>query len=200
MTAPEKATHRIAIVERITKETKIRAEINLDGSGKHEIHSGIGFFDHMLEQIAKHGRMDVSLSCDGDLHIDEHHTIEDSALALGEAISKALGDKRGIERYAYSILPMDEARATVALDLSGRPYLVFEAEFTREKVGDFPVEMLHHFFYSLAIASRSTIHIELKGSNDHHQIEAAFKSFAIALRKAVAITGPDEIPSSKGVL
>jgi imidazoleglycerol phosphate dehydratase HisB len=190
---------RKAEVTRTTRETDITVSINLDGTGKHEISTGLGFFDHMLEQIARHGNSDLTVKCSGDLHIDEHHTIEDTALALGEAIRVALGDKRGITRYD-SVLPMDETRAMVALDLSGRPYLVFDAEFRREKVGDVPTEMIKHFFYSLAMSTRSTLHIELTGENDHHQIEAAFKGFAIALRNAVKRTGSTEIPSSKGVL
>jgi len=190
---------RIGHVTRTTKETNIVVDINLDGSGKFDISTGLGFFDHMLEQIARHGGVDLSVKCDGDLHIDEHHTIEDTALALGDAISQALGDKRGITRYA-SVLPMDETRAMVALDLSGRPYLVFDASFTREKVGDVPTEMIKHFFYSLAMNTKSTLHIEVIGENDHHKIEASFKGFAIVLKNAVKRTGSNEIPSSKGVL
>lgn len=190
---------RTGQVKRTTKETNIEVEINLDGSGKFDISTGLGFFDHMLEQIARHGDVDLTVKCDGDLHIDEHHTIEDTALALGDAISQALGDKRGITRYA-SVLPMDETRAMVALDLSGRPYLVFDAAFTREKVGDVPTEMIKHFFYSLAMNTKSTLHIEVIGENDHHKIEASFKGFAIVLKNAVKRTGSNEIPSSKGVL
>lgn len=190
---------RTGHVTRTTKETRIVVDINLDGSGKFDISTGLGFFDHMLEQIARHGGVDLTVKCDGDLHIDEHHTIEDTALALGDAISQALGDKRGITRYA-SVLPMDETRAMVALDLSGRPYLVFDASFTREKVGDVPTEMIKHFFYSLAMNTKSTLHIEVTGENDHHKIEASFKGFAIVLKNAVKRTGSNEIPSSKGVL
>ncbi len=201
----EQLTHRMvyperkAAVVRNTKETRIEAEVNLDGTGKYDIKTGLGFFDHMLEQIARHGKVDLKLHCDGDLHIDEHHTIEDSALALGEAIHKALRNKAGITRYA-SVLPMDETRAMVALDLSGRPYLVFDAEFSREKVGDVPTEMIKHFWYSLAMTTKSTLHIEVQGENDHHKIEAVFKGFAVVLREAVKRSGSMEIPSSKGVL
>lgn len=203
-TWPEMATlilfpPRKGSIHRKTNETDIRVEVNLDGTGEHSINTGLGFFDHMLEQIARHGRIDLHLNCKGDLHIDEHHTIEDCALALGEAIAQAIGDKRGIERYA-SVLPMDESRAMVALDLSGRPYLVFEAEFKREKTGDFPTDMTHHFFYSLAMSMKATLHIECKGDNDHHKIEACFKGFAKTLKDAVKRSGGNQIPSSKGIL
>ncbi len=190
---------RTAEVVRKTNETDIKVFVNLDGEGKSTISTGLGFFDHMLEQIAKHGNLDMDLSCKGDLHIDEHHTIEDTAIALGDALYQAIGDKRGIERYA-SVLPMDETSAMVALDLSGRPYLVFEADFSREKVGDFPTEMTKHFFYSLAMATKSTLHIEVKGENDHHKIEAIFKGFAIALKNSVKRGKSNKIPSSKGIL
>ena len=190
---------RTGRIRRTTRETDIEVEINLDGSGKHDIKTGLGFFDHMLEQIARHGGVDLRLRCKGDLHIDEHHTIEDCALALGDAISAALGDKRGITRYA-SVLPMDETRAMTALDLSGRPYLVFDVHFTREKVGDVPTEMIKHFFYSLAMNTKSTLHFEVSGENDHHKIEAMFKGFAIVLKQSVKRTGSLEIPSSKGIL
>ncbi|MFW6347661.1 MAG: imidazoleglycerol-phosphate dehydratase HisB [Cyclonatronaceae bacterium] len=191
---------RKARVQRITKETTIEVALNLDGSGAHEISTGVGFYDHMLEQIARHGGVDLALRCTGDLHIDAHHTIEDTALALGEAIRQALGEKRGITRYASCILPMDETRATVALDLSGRPYLVFDAQLRRDSVGEFPTEMTHHFFYSLAMNMKATLHAEVLAGNDHHQIEALFKAFAISLKQAVRRTGSSEIPSSKGVL
>ena len=191
---------RKASVQRVTRETKIEVSVNLDGSGAHDIQTGVGFYDHMLEQISRHGGIDLKLSCDGDLHIDAHHTIEDTALALGEAIEKALGQKRGITRYASCLLPMDEALATVALDLSGRPYFVFDAQLKRDSVGGFPVEMTHHFFNSLAMSLKATLHAKVTGDNDHHQIEALFKAFAISLKKAVRRTGSSEIPSSKGVL
>ncbi|MFU8860216.1 MAG: imidazoleglycerol-phosphate dehydratase HisB [Cyclonatronaceae bacterium] len=189
---------RTGSVKRDTRETRISVQLNLDGSGKFSCNTGLGFFDHMLEQIARHGDIDLNILCDGDLHVDEHHTVEDVALALGTALDQAFGDRRGIERYGF-VLPMDESRATVALDLSGRPYLVFEAEFTREKVGEFPTEMVKHFFYSLAMNLRATLHIEVHGENDHHMIEACFKGFAKCLKAAKLRTG-FVIPSSKGIL
>jgi imidazoleglycerol-phosphate dehydratase/histidinol-phosphatase len=190
---------RIAEITRKTAETDIYVKVNLDGSGAHQISTGLGFFDHMLEQIARHGYIDLVINCKGDLHIDEHHTIEDTALALGDALAKAVGDKRGIERYS-SVLPMDETRAMVALDLSGRPYLVFDGIFSREKVGDVPTELIKHFFYSLAMNLKATLHVEFQGENDHHKIEACFKGFAKVLRDAVKRTRGNQIPSSKGVL
>jgi imidazoleglycerol phosphate dehydratase HisB len=192
------STSRTGLVKRDTRETKISVELNLDGTGTCTCHTGLGFFDHMLEQIARHGGIDLNIRCDGDLHVDEHHTIEDVALALGTALDQAFGNRAGIERYAF-VLPMDESRATVALDLSGRPYLVFEANFTRDKVGDLPTEMVKHFFYSLAMNLRATLHIEAKGENDHHIIEACFKGFARCLKSAKQRTGSG-IPSSKGIL
>ena len=192
---------RVAERKRKTNETDIYVKVDLDGSGKSDIHTGIPFFDHMLEQISRHGFVDLTISCKGDLHIDEHHTIEDVAIALGECLSDALGDKKGIERYGF-VLAMDEALATVALDLSGRPYLMFESEFTREKVGDFPTEMTKHFFYSLAMGLKATLNIQVSGENDHHKIESAFKGFARSLKQAVSGNpkAPDVIPSSKGAL
>jgi imidazoleglycerol phosphate dehydratase HisB len=189
---------RSGSVKRETRETRISVELNLDGSGKFSCQTGLGFFDHMLEQIARHGEIDLHILCDGDLHVDEHHTVEDVALALGTALDQAFGDRRGIERYGF-VLPMDESRATVALDLSGRPYLVFEAAFGRDKVGDLPTEMVKHFFYSLAMNLRATLHFDVKGENDHHMIEACFKGFAKCLKAAKLRTGSG-IPSSKGVL
>jgi imidazoleglycerol phosphate dehydratase HisB len=192
---------RTAEKKRTTKETDIFVRVDLDGSGKSEIDTGIPFFDHMLEQIARHGFIDLEISCKGDLQIDEHHTIEDVAIALGECLLVALGEKRGIERYGF-VLAMDEALATVALDLSGRPYLVFDADFNREKVGDFPTEMTKHFFYSLAMGLKATLNIKIEGENDHHKIESAFKGFARTLKQAVAgnYKDPNSIPSSKGSL
>ncbi|TVQ15203.1 MAG: imidazoleglycerol-phosphate dehydratase HisB [Balneolaceae bacterium] len=189
---------RTATVKRNTRETRISVDLNLDGTGQFTCQTGLGFFDHMLEQIARHGEIDLNILCDGDLHIDEHHTVEDVALALGTALDQAFGNRRGIERYGF-VLPMDESRATVALDLSGRPYLLFEAGFTRDKVGDLPTEMVKHFFYSLAMNLRATLHFEVKGENDHHMIEACFKGFAKCLKAAKLRTGTG-IPSSKGVL
>ena len=191
---------RRAAVRRITRETSIEITVRLDGSGQHQIATGLGFYDHMLEQIARHGGVDLDIRCEGDLHIDAHHTIEDTGLALGDAMAQALGEKRGIQRYASCILPMDEARATVALDLSGRPYVVYEDQLRRNSVGAFPCEMTQHFFHSLAMSLKATLHAEVTGQNDHHQIEALFKAFAIALKQAVVRSGSSEIPSSKGVL
>lgn len=188
-------------IKRKTNETDISIELNLDGTGKADIDTGLNFFDHMLDQIARHGLVDLNLKCDGDLEVDEHHTIEDVAIALGEVITQALGNKKGIERYGF-VLPMDEAQATVALDLSGRPYLVFEGEFNREYVGDLPTEMVKHFFYSLAMNLKATIHVSFSGENDHHKIEACFKGFARALKMAIEQNGriKNLVPSSKGTL
>lgn len=192
---------RTASVKRKTSETDIQIDINLDGTGQANIDTGLKFFDHMLDQISRHGLIDLNIKCEGDLEIDEHHTIEDVAIALGEALFEALGSKKGIERYGF-VLPMDEARATVALDLSGRPYLVFEGEFKREYVGDFPTEMVKHFFYSLAMNLKATLHVEFSGENDHHNIEACFKGLARTLKAAIEQNPriKNLIPSSKGAL
>ena len=192
---------RTSKISRVTNETHISIQLNLDGTGKNEISTGLKFFDHMLEQIARHGFIDLHLSCDGDLEVDEHHTIEDVAIALGETITQALGNKKGIERYNF-ILPMDESQAMVALDLSGRPFLTFDCDFKREYVGDMPTEMVKHFFYSLAIHLQATLHIECKGDNDHHKIEAIFKGFARVLKSAIEKNPriKNLIPSSKGSL
>ncbi|MFD2531665.1 imidazoleglycerol-phosphate dehydratase HisB [Gracilimonas halophila] len=192
---------RKASLQRKTNETDISIDINLDGTGNADISTGLNFFDHMLDQIARHGLVDLKLKCKGDLEVDEHHTIEDVAIALGDVISKVLGNKKGIERYGF-VLPMDEAQATVALDLSGRPYLVFEGDFKREYVGDFPTEMIKHFFYSLAMNLKATIHVSFAGENDHHKIEACFKGFARTLKMAIEQNGRIEnlVPSSKGTL
>ena len=192
---------RKASLKRTTNETDIAIAINLDGTGKSNIDTGLKFFDHMLDQIARHGLVDLDLSCKGDLEVDEHHTIEDVAIALGETITTALGNKKGIDRYGF-VLAMDEAQATVAIDLSGRPYLVYDVPLTREYVGDFPTEMLEHFFYSLAINLKATLHISCTGSNDHHIIEACFKGFARTLKAAVEQNDriKNQIPSSKGSL
>lgn len=193
--------NRTASIKRETKETKIKVDLNLDGTGKSKIDTGLKFFDHMLEQIARHGLVDLDIYCKGDLEIDEHHTIEDVAIALGDAITQALGDKKGIDRYGF-VLAMDEAQATVAIDLSGRPYLVFDVPVKREYVGDFPTEMLEHFFYSLAMNLKATLHVSCTGDNDHHKIEACFKGFARTLKAAVEQNGriKNQIPSSKGSL
>lgn len=189
---------RVARVVRRTKETSITVEIDLDRESPIHASTGIGFFDHMLEQIAKHGGFSLRLTCSGDLHIDEHHTIEDCALALGEALRKALGDKRGIQRYGF-LLPMDEALAQVAIDLSGRAYFVFDGQFGRDHVGQFPTELAPHFFRSLADALGAAINLKVTGENTHHQIEACFKAVGRALRQAVRVTDA-ELPSTKGVL
>lgn len=192
---------RRASKERQTAETDINIDLNLDGTGQSTIATGLAFFDHMLEQIAKHGLVDLNLSCDGDLEVDEHHTIEDVAITLGKAITEALGNKVGIQRYAF-VLPMDETQSTVALDLSGRPYLQFDGSFKREKVGDFPTEMVEHFFYSLAMHLKATLHITVEGENDHHKIEACFKGFSRCLRAAVSRSerNANILPSTKNLL
>jgi imidazoleglycerol-phosphate dehydratase/histidinol-phosphatase len=192
---------RKAQVRRTTKETDIVIDLNLDGQGKSNINTGLGFFDHMLDQLAKHSGADLTIHVKGDLHIDEHHTIEDTALALGEAYSKALGDKRGINRYGF-LLPMDEALAQVAIDFSGRNWLVWEAEFTREKIGEMPTEMFFHFFKSFTDTAKCNLNIKAEGSNEHHKIEAIFKAFAKSVKMAVArdTQNLQSLPSTKGVL
>ena len=192
---------REVVIERNTKETQIRIELNLDGKGKANIHTGVGFYDHMLDQLAKHSGADLTIQVKGDLHIDEHHTIEDTAIALGEAYLKALGDKKGISRYGFWI-PMDDALARVAIDFSGRPWLVWKAKFKREKVGDVPTEMFYHFFKSFSDASKCNLNVKVKGNNEHHKIEAIFKAFAKAIKMAVKrdIKELDSLPSTKGVL
>lgn len=187
-------------VTRTTRETDISIALNLDGTGQSHINTGLGFFDHMLEQIAKHGSIDLDIHVRGDLHVDEHHTIEDTALALGEALLQALGDKRGIERYGYT-LPMDDCLCTVALDFGGRPWLVWDAEFHRERVGEMPTEMFLHFFKSLSDAARMNLHIKAEGQNEHHKIEGIFKALARSIRMAVRRDIHHmQLPSSKGVL
>jgi imidazoleglycerol-phosphate dehydratase/histidinol-phosphatase len=189
---------RRAHVERATKETRIEVAVDLDRELPVSISTGIGFFDHMLEQVARHGGFSLELACRGDLQVDEHHTVEDCALALGEALRKALGDKRGIARYGF-LLPMDEAEAQVAIDLSGRPYAVFEGRFGREQVGGLPTELVPHFFRSLGETLGAAIHVGVRGENTHHMVEACFKGVGRALRQAFRIEGR-ELPSSKGVL
>ena len=194
------ASERTAEVKRTTKETDIDVRLNLDGSGKCDIQTGLGFFDHMLEQIGKHGGMDLYIRCNGDLNVDEHHTIEDTALALGECLQKALGSKRGIERYGYS-LPMDDCMVHTCLDFGGRPWLVWQAEFHREHVGDMPTEMFLHFFKSLSDAARMNLYIHAEGQNEHHKIEGIFKALARSLKMAVKRDIYHyELPSTKGML
>ncbi len=189
---------RRAQVQRKTKETDVRVTVDLSREGPSCIATGLGFFDHMLEQVAKHGGFALDLKCSGDLHIDEHHTIEDSALALGTALRQALGDKRGIGRYGF-LLAMDEAEAQVALDISGRPYFVWEGKFNRERVGELPTELVPHFFRSLAESLGAALHISVRGENSHHMIESCFKGVGRALRQAVRIES-GELPSTKGTL
>ncbi len=185
---------------RRTAETDITVRLNLDGNGEAHIHTGLGFFDHMLEQIARHGMIDLDITCRGDLHVDEHHTIEDTAIVLGECLAAALGDKRGIERYGYA-LPMDDCLCHVALDFGGRPWLVWDVTFTRERVGDVPTEMFHHFFKSLSDAARINLSVKARGQNAHHKIEGVFKALARALKMAVRRDPAHLVlPSSKGLL
>jgi imidazoleglycerol-phosphate dehydratase/histidinol-phosphatase len=190
---------RIAEVLRKTSETDIRIELCLDGSGKSTIDTGLGFFNHMLEQIARHGNMDLNIMVKGDLQIDEHHTVEDVAIALGEAVLKALGSKKGIERYSF-VLPMDDCLAQVALDFGGRSWLVWDVKFTREKIGEFPTEMFFHFFKSFTDNAKCNLNIKADGQNEHHKIEAIFKAFAKAMKLAVKQTDNFNLPTTKGSL
>ncbi len=194
------AGERTAEVVRTTAETDIRVSVNLDGTGRCDISTGLGFFDHMLEQIGRHGMIDLTVRTRGDLHVDEHHTIEDTAIALGECLLRALGDKRGIERYGYC-LPMDDCLCSVALDFGGRPWLVWDAEFRRERVGDMPTEMFLHFFKSLSDSARMNLNIKAEGVNEHHKIEGIFKALARSLKMAVRRDIYHyELPSTKGML
>jgi imidazoleglycerol-phosphate dehydratase / histidinol-phosphatase len=192
---------RTAHVARVTNETSIEVEVALDGTGSFVVNTGLGFFDHMLAQLSKHSLIDIKLSVKGDLHVDEHHTIEDTGLALGEALRQALGEKRGIERYGF-LLPMDESLAQVAIDLGGRPFFLFQGTFERERVGEFPTELVEDFFRAFADGLRANLHITVQGRNDHHKIEAIFKSVARALKQAVAIDpkASGSLPSTKGSL
>jgi imidazoleglycerol-phosphate dehydratase/histidinol-phosphatase len=191
---------RAATIERKTKETEIFVELRLDGKGRTEVETGLGFFDHLLDQIGKHSGMDLTIRVKGDLHVDEHHTIEDTAIVLGEAIYKALGDKRGIERYGF-MLPMDDASCSVALDFGGRPWLIWEVDFFRERIGDVSTEMFHHFFKSLSDSARMNLYIKAEGANEHHKIESIFKALARSIKMAIK---RDiyyyELPSTKGML
>lgn len=192
---PRRASYR-----RTTRETDIAVDLSLDGNGQGDIQTGLGFFDHMLDQLVRHGSLDLRLQVRGDLHVDEHHTVEDTALALGETLARALGDKRGLARYGF-LLPMDDALAQVAIDLGGRPWLVWDVAFRRERIGDVPTELFFHFFKSFSDAARCNLNIRCEGDNEHHKIEAIFKAFARALRGALQ-RDPErrELPSTKGVL
>ncbi len=190
---------RKANLKRRTSETDIYVELNLDGTGKSEIKTGLGFFDHLLEQISKHGNFDLILKAEGDLHVDEHHTIEDVAILLGETFLKALGGKEGIERYGF-LLPMDDCLAQVAVDLGGRPWFVWDVQFKREKIGDVPLEMIKHFFKSFCDNAKCNLNIKAEGENDHHKAEAIFKAFAKAMKNAVRYSENYSIPSTKGKL
>ena len=194
---------RLGVIERKTNETSISVSVNLDGSGKADISTGIGFFDHMLEQLAKHSLIDMTVKCDGDLHIDAHHSVEDTGIAIGQAIKEAIGDKKGIRRYGHFTLVMDEARSMVALELSNRPVLVWDAEFTSASLGEMDTELFQEFFQALASAGGITLHIENQaGTNNHHIAESIFKAYAKALRMAVEIDAraADALPSTKGAL
>lgn len=195
-----KLPSRSIIHERVTRETQIRIELNPDGTGQANISTGLSFFDHMLDQIARHGNIDLKIEAKGDLNIDEHHTIEDTGIALGEAFSKALIDKRGMDRYGF-VLPMDDCLATVAIDFGGRNWIVWDAAFSREKVGDMPTEMFFHFFKSFSDAAKCNLNIKVEGTNEHHKIESIFKAFAKAIRMAVKRNSANmQLPSTKGVL
>ena len=203
MAARNPTARRTATVERTTTETRIRATVGLDGAGEADISTGIGFLDHMLEQLARHGLFDVTLEAEGDLHIDAHHTTEDTGIVLGQAVAKALGDRRGIVRYGNAEIPMDEALSRVAVDVSGRPYLVWRVAFTQPTLGEMDTELFREWFHAFAQAAGLTLHVEcLYGANNHHVIESCFKALARALRQAVAIDArrPDAVPSTKGTL
>ncbi len=194
---------RRATVQRITAETKVSASVDLDGSGKYEVSTGIGFLDHMLEQLARHSLMDLSVQAEGDLHIDYHHTTEDTGIVIGEAVAKALGDRRGINRYGHMYIPMDETLTRVALDLSNRPYLIWKVDFTRDKLGEMDTELFKEWFQAFAQAAGCTLHVEnLYGLNNHHIVETCFKGLARALKIAIAADPrqSDAVPSTKGVL
>jgi imidazoleglycerol-phosphate dehydratase/histidinol-phosphatase len=195
-----RSSSRKVVHTRNTNETKIQIELNLDGNGSYTVSTGLNFFNHMVEQLSKHSLIDLNLKVDGDLHIDEHHTIEDTAIALGEAIAKALGNKRGIERYGF-LLPMDDCLAQVAIDFGGRSWLVWDVEFKREYVGDVPTEMFYHFFKSFSDAAKCNLNIKAEGDNEHHKIESIFKAFAKSIKMAVAVNeNSDALPTTKGIL
>ncbi len=194
---------RKATVERSTNETQIKVSVSLDGTGKHEVSTGIGFLDHMMEQLSRHSLMDLTVEAKGDLHIDYHHTTEDVGIAVGQAVSKALGERRGIIRYGSAYIPMDETLTRVALDISGRPYFIWKVSFTKPKLGEMDTELFREWFQAFAFNSGTTLHVEnLYGENNHHIVESCYKGLARALREAIAIDGrkKDDIPSTKGVL
>ncbi len=194
-------SERTAEIARETKETRIRLRLALDGEGRAEVATGLGFLDHMLSALARHGRFDLELACEGDLHVDDHHTVEDCAIALGRALDRALRERRGIARFGAAYAPLDEALVRAVVDLSGRPFAHVELGFARERIGEVATENLTHFFASLATNARMALHLDLiRGANDHHRAEAAFKALALALREAVAPAGHGEIPSTKGSL
>ena len=194
-----KAHGRFAKVTRKTKETDIEVQVRLDGTGITQNNTGIGFFDHMLDQLGKHSGCDLTVTAAGDLHIDEHHTIEDVAITIGQAFSKALGNKRGIERYGHYLLPMDDSLAQVAIDFSGRPWIVWDGEFTREKVGGMPTEMFYHFFKSFSDHALCNLNIKIEGQNEHHKIEALFKAFARAIKMAIKVDPTNnQLPTTQG--
>lgn len=190
---------RYADIHRVTKETDIRIKVALYGEGKSKVSSGIGFFDHMLDQLARHSGCDIEVEINGDLHVDEHHTVEDTALVLGQAFRQAWGDLRGMNRYGF-VLPMDDSQASVSIDIGGRPYLNWKADFSREKVGELPTELFPHFFRSFADGARCTLHIEATGENEHHKIESIFKSFARTIKQAIAGSDEGGVPSTKGAI
>lgn len=194
---------RTGSIERKTNETTIAVEINLDGAGRYDVDTGIGFLDHMLEQLSRHSLIDLKVEADGDLHIDAHHTTEDSGIAIGQAVTKALGDRKGISRYGHAYVPMDETLARVAIDLSNRPYLIWKVKFTQDRLGEIDTELFKEWFQAFAQAAGATLHVEcLYGDNNHHIVEACFKALARALRAAVEVDPrkADAVPSTKGVL
>jgi imidazoleglycerol-phosphate dehydratase len=194
---------RRATIERNTNETRIRVALNLDGTGVYDVRTGVGFLDHMLEQLSRHSLMDLTVVADGDLHIDFHHTTEDSGIAIGQALNKALGDRKGIQRYGHAYLPMDEALTRVALDFSNRPYLIWKVNFTRDKIGDMDTELFREWFQAFAVAAGVTLHVEtLYGENNHHIVESCYKALARAIRAAIEIDPRkhDAVPSTKGTL
>jgi len=192
---------RTAAVERTTRETTVNVTLTLEGTGHAEVRTGIGFLDHLIETLARHAAFDVTLACQGDLQVDDHHSAEDCALAVGEALDRALGERRGVTRFGSAFAPLDEALARAVVDLSGRPYSAITLGLGRETIGGLACENVAHVLRSLAVAARLTLHVDvLRGENDHHRAEAAFKAVALALRQAVAASGDDEVPSTKGVL